>query len=318
MAAADLMGPAEVFSRATIATDDGRERRCYRVVTVGISAAACRTESGITVRPEVDVRRAPQLDTVIIPGGRGMQNSKLNRQIAEWVNRRAVRTRRIAALGSGIYALATTGLLNGRQIVTQSSFAKDVASRFPKLRVNSRNLFVKDGAFYTCAGGTSSVDFALFLIEEDCGRQVALGLARELIVHLKRPGGAEQYSEPLQFQVQSCDRFADLPGWMSCHLSDDLSVDALAERVGMSRRNFTRQFHKSFGKSPSQFVADARIAEACRRVLIPRNNLDSVAASLGFKSLTAFSRSFQQRVGVRPHTYRARRKGLAKKIFAAV
>jgi transcriptional regulator GlxA family with amidase domain len=317
MTAADLMGAAEVFSRPTITADNGHEDCRYQVVTIGVSAEPCVTDSGITISPQVDMQRAPQLDTVIIPGGKGIQNPKLTKQIAGWVNRRATVTRRIAALGNGIYALATTGLLDGRRIVTHWRFAKDVASRFPGLCVNSHNLFVKDGAFYTCAGGTSTVDFALFLVEEDCGRQVALGLARELIVHLKRPGGADQYSEPLQFQVKSCDRFADLPGWISCHLSDDLSVDALAERVGMSRRNFTRQFHKSFGKSPSQFVADARIAEACRRVLIPRNNLDSVAASLGFKSLAAFSRSFRCHVGVRPSTYRARRKALAKKIFAA-
>jgi transcriptional regulator GlxA family with amidase domain len=317
MATADLMGPADVFSRPTVTTDDGREHRCYQVVTIGVSAKLCVTESGIAVEPQVDMQHAPLLDTIIIPGGSGNHDPKLNRRITEWLNRRVPATRRIAALGEGIYTLAATSLLNGRQVVIHWRFAKDIALQFPRLRINARNLFAKDGSFYTCAGGISAVDLSLALIDEDLGRQVALRLARELIVHLKRPGGADQYSEPLQFQVKSCDRFADLPGWISCHLSDDLSVDALAERVGMSRRNFTRQFHKSFGKSPSQFVADARIAEACRRVLIPRNNLDSVAASLGFKSLAAFSRSFRCHVGVRPSTYRARRKALAKKIFAA-
>jgi len=316
MTAADLTGPAEVFYRHRIEADQEDERRSYDVVTIGVSGEPCETESGIVVKPQVDMQHAPLLDTIIVPGGSGIHDPKLNNAIAKWLNRRVPDTRRIAALGSGIYALAATALLDGRPVVAHWRFAKDVASRFPKLRVNSRDLFVKDEAFYTCAGGTSTVDFALFLIEEDCGRQVALGLARELIVHLKRPGGAEQYSEPLQFQVQSCDRFADLAGWISCHLSNDLSVDSLAERVGMSRRNFTRQFNKRFGKSPSQFVADARIAEARRRVLVPRNNLDRVAASLGFKSPAVFSKSFERHVGVRPRTYRARRKAFAKKIFA--
>lgn len=318
MTAADLMGPAEAFSRPRIEADPARERRCYDVVTIGVSGEPCMTESGIIVKPQVDMQHAPSLDTVIVPGGSGIQNPKLNKQIADWLNCRASVLRRIAVLGSGIYALAPTGLLDGRQVVTHWRFAKDVASRFPKLRVNSRNLFVKDEAFYTCAGGISTVDFALFLIEEDYGRQVALGLARELIVHLKRSGGGEQYSEPLQFQIQSSDRFADLPVWILCHLSDDLSVDALAERAGMSRRNFTRSFHKSFGKSPSQFVAEARIAEARCRVLVPRNNLESVAASLGFKSADVFSKAFERHVGVRPCTYRARRRASAKKLLAKV
>jgi transcriptional regulator GlxA family with amidase domain len=316
MTAADLLGPAETFSRATIPTDNGRDRHCYHVVTIGVSTEPCVTESGIAVKPQVDMRRAPVLDTVIVPGGSGTHNPKLNKQVGKWLKARSSTTRRIAALGTGIYAPAATGLLDGRQVVAHWRFAKDVASRFPKLRVNSRNLFVKDGRFYTCAGGISTVDFALFLIEEDYGRRVALGLAHELVVHLKRPGGEEQYSEPLQFQTQSSDRFADLPAWILSHLSDDLSVDALAERVGMSRRNFTRLFHKSLGKSPSQFVAEVRIAEARRRLLVPRNSIESVANSLGFRSADVFSVAFERHVGVRPRTYRVRRIASAKKILA--
>jgi transcriptional regulator GlxA family with amidase domain len=318
MMAADLMGPAEAFSRPKIATDDGDDRRCYKVMTIGISGKSCVTESGIVVRPQIDMQHAPPLDTVIVPGSSGIQGPKINNRIADWLNRRAPSTRRIAALGTGIYALAATGLLDDRQVVTHWRFAKDVASRFPKLRVNPSNLFVKDGPFYTCAGGTSAVDFSLALIEEDYGRQVALGLARELIIHVKRSGAQEQYSESLQFQVQSSDRFADLPAWILCHLGHDLSVDALAERAGMSRRNFTRLFHKTFGKTPSEFVAEARIAEARRRVLVPRNNLESVAASLGFKSADVFSKAFERRVGVRPRIYRARRRVSANKLLAKV
>jgi transcriptional regulator GlxA family with amidase domain len=162
----------------------------------------------------------------------------------------------------------------------------------------------------------SAVDFSLALIEEDYGRQVALKMARELVVPLKRSGGHEQYSELLKFQVQSSDRFADLPAWILSHLSDNLSVDALAERACMSRRNFTRLFNKTFGKSPSQFVAEARMTEARRRLLVPRMNLEDVAASLGFKSADVFSKAFEHHVGVRPSTYRARRKASAEKILA--
>jgi len=318
MAAADLMGPAEVFSRPAMPTDDGREHCCYQVVTIGVSAGPCVTESGVAVEPQVDVQHAPQLDTIIIPGGSGIHDPKLNEKITEWLNWRAPVTRRIAALGSGIYALAATGLLDGRQVVTHWSVAKDVASKFPKLRVNAKNLFAKDQAFHTCAGGASAVDFSLALIEEDYGRQVALRVACELVVHVKRSGGHEQYSEPLKFQVQSSDRFADLPAWILSHLSQDLSVDALAERACMSRRTFTRLFHKSFGKSPSQFVPEARIAEARRRVLVPRNNLENIATSIGFKCADVFSKAFERHVGVRPRTYRARRRASAKKVFAKV
>jgi transcriptional regulator GlxA family with amidase domain len=315
MTAADLMGPAEVFSRPTIASEDGHEHFCYEVVTIGINIEPCVTESGVAVKPQVDMQHAPPLDTIIIPGGSGIHDPRLIKKITDWLNCRAPATRRIAALGTGIYALAATGLLDERRVVIHWRFARDIALQFPKLRINARNLFAKDGGFYTCAGGTSAVDLSLALAEEDCGRQVSLKVAHELLVPLKRSGGDEQYSEPLQFQIESSDRFADLPAWILSHLSHDLSVDALAERAGMSRRNFTRLFLKAFGKAPSQFVAEARINEARRRVLIPRNNLESIAASLGFKSADVFSKAFERHVGVRPCTYRVRRRVSAKKIL---
>jgi transcriptional regulator GlxA family with amidase domain len=277
-------------------------------MTIGVSGEPCMTESGVIVKPLVDTQHAPPLDTVIVPGGSGIHNPKLSKKIADWLNSRASVFRRITILGTGIYAIAPTGLLDGRQVVTHWRCAKDVASRFLKLRVNSHNLFVKDGPFYTCAGGTSAIDLSLALIEEDYGRQLALNLARELVVHLKRAGGQEQYSEPLQFQVESSDRFADLPAWILSHLSRNLSVDALAERAGMSRRNFTRLFHKTFGTTASQFVAEARITEARRRVLIPRNNLESVAASLGFKSAARLHRDGRLVSDLQPESDHSRRR----------
>jgi transcriptional regulator GlxA family with amidase domain len=310
IAAADLMGTAEVFSRATIRRSDqpeAYESRCYRVMTIGINAEPCVTECGIVIRPDVDLEGAPPLDTVFVCSS-GCHGEKLSRRLIKWLKQRAPNTRRIAALGRGIYALAATGLLDGRQAVIHWRFGKDVALRFPKLRVNPNNLFVKDGPFYTCAGGISAVDFALALVEEDYGRPVALALARELVVHVKRSGEQEQYSGALKFQIQSSDRFADLPAWILSHLSDDLSIDALAQRAAMSRRNFTRLFHEAFGKSPAQFVAEARIAEAQQRLLVPRNSVESIAQSLGFRSADVFSLAFERVTGIRPRIYRALRR----------
>jgi transcriptional regulator GlxA family with amidase domain len=311
IAAADLMGTAEVLSRATIRRTEqleARESRGYQVITIGTNAGSCVTECGIVIRPHVDLEETPPLDTVFICGGSRGHGDKLTRRFIKWLKERAPNTRRIVALGRGIYALAATGLLDGRQAVIHWRFAKDVASRFPKLRVNPNNLFVKDGPFYTCAGGASAVDLALALVEEDYGRHVALALARDLVVHVKRSGEQEQYSEALKFQIQSSDRFADLPAWIVSHLGDDLSIDALAQRAAMSRRNFTRLFHEAFGKTPAQFVAEARIAEAQQRLLVPRNSIESIASSLGFRSADVFSVAFERFTGIRPRIYRALRR----------
>jgi transcriptional regulator GlxA family with amidase domain len=306
VAAAEMSAAVEAFTRAHAPTTYGCECSCYEIVTIGLTTEPCFSSSGLMVKPKADFETAPELDTLIICGGEAIRAPTLCRKIAKWVNFRAPTTRRVATLGTGIYGLAATGLLDGREVATHWRFAKDVAARFPRLRVHSNRIFVNDGPFYTCAGGTSVVDFALALIEADFGRTLALKLARELIVHLKRPGNEEQFSEPLQFQLKSSDRFADLAGWILCNLREDLSVDTLAERACMSRRNFTRLFHKNFGKSPSEFVAGARMTEARRRLLVPRTSLESIASSLGYKSADVFSKTFERFVGMRPSTYRAR------------
>ena len=295
MAADELTGPAEIFFRAKMLTADGHEFRCYHIITLGISTESCVTECGIIVKPQLAIKDAPSLDTLIIPGSSGVHDARLNKKIARWLGHRAPGTRRTAALGTGIYQLAATGLLDGRHVTTHWRFAKDVTLRF-----------IKDGPFYTCAGGASAVDLSLSLIEEDYGRQIALKLARELVVQLKRSGEQEQYSEPLQFQVESSERFADLAAWILCNLNQDLSVEALARKACMSPRNFTRLFKDAFGKAPAEFVASARITEARRRLQVPRNSIESVAMSVGFRSADVFSRAFEREVGCRPSTYRAR------------
>jgi transcriptional regulator GlxA family with amidase domain len=314
--AADVMGPAEVFSRVTIPADADR-RRAYQVIMIGLSPDLCETESGIVIKPQLEMRRTPPLDTVIVPSSSGIHNPKLNNQLAHWLKSRVKATRRIAAIGTGVYPLAGTGLLDGRQVVAHWGFAEDLAWRFPRLRVNSVNLFTRDQSFYTCAGGAAAVDLALALVEEDYGRQISLKLARELLLPLKRSGGDEQYPEALKFQIQSSDRFADLPSWILSHLNEHLSVDTLAEKACMSRGNFTRLFYKTFGKSPWQFVTEARIAEARRRVLRPRTNLECIADSLGFKSADVFSKAFERHVGIPPRTYRAWHRSSARRIPAA-
>jgi transcriptional regulator GlxA family with amidase domain len=308
MAWAEFGGALETFTRVHIPTDYGYGCRCYNVVTIGLTTEPCHGRAGLLIKPDVDFRTAPELDTLIVCGGEPMRAPTLSRKVAKWLTYRAPTTRRIASLGMGIYPLAMTGLLDGREVATHWRFAKDVGIRFPALRVHSNRLYIKDGPFYTCAGGTAAVDFALSLVEADFGRTLALKLARDLLIHSQRTGGEEQYSEPLQFQVEASDRYrlADLVTWILSHLGENLTVDALARRVCTSPRNFARLFNHTFGKTPAEFVAGARMTEARRRLLVPRAAIKDVATSLGYKSAAVFSTAFERFVGMRPTAYRVR------------
>lgn len=306
VAAADLTGPAEVFSRATILDSNVGESSCYNVLMLGITAQPCRTECGIVVKPHTDLGSAPQLDTVIIPGGTGIRDGKVTKKVAKWLNQRRSTTRRIATLGSGIYLLAATGMLDDRQVATHWRYATDVAQLFPSLRVNANCLFVKDGPFYTSAGAMAGIDLSLSLIEEDYGVRVALAIARELVVSAKRSGLHEQYSETLQFQTRSVSRLSELTTWVFSHLNEDLSVETLAARACLCPRHFSRRFKEEFGTTPAAFVEKLRIDEACHRLSIRDNSVEDIAMSVGFKSAATFRRAFQRRLGVNPNDYRHR------------
>jgi transcriptional regulator GlxA family with amidase domain len=131
-------------------------------------------------------------------------------------------------------------------------------------------------------------------------------VARELVVYLKRPGGQEQFSEPLRFQTGSTDPFADLVAWMVGHLRHDLSIEALAERACLGPRHFSRRFKGVFGSTPAAFVEDLRLNEARQRLAAPNQTIGGVASSVGFKSADSFRRAFERRFGITPGAYRSR------------
>jgi transcriptional regulator GlxA family with amidase domain len=307
--ALDIVGPVDAFSLATahLASQRTDTSLAYDVIVLGLTRHSFTAESGITICPHHSLQSAPPLDTVIIPGGRGLRLQRgTQARIAQWIKDHAPTIRRVASICTGIYALAPTGLLDGRRVTTHWRFAGEIANLYPKLRVDPNALHIKDGAFYTSAGITAGIDLALALIEEDEGPQVALAVARELVVYLKRAGGQEQYSEPLQFQMKSNDGFGDLAPWITAHLRQDLSVEALAGRTCLSPRHFTRRFKRAYGVSPGVFVENIRLDEARRRLSSSATTIEGVADSVGFASADSFRRAFERRFGVAPSLYRGR------------
>ncbi|PZR72811.1 MAG: AraC family transcriptional regulator [Chthoniobacterales bacterium] len=302
--ALDIAGPAEAFASAVRSDGKGKLERCYDVSIIGLTRRAFTTESGLVFLPTATIDASPKLDTLIIPGGCGLRSPDINRKVAQWLTEKTKGTRRVASVCTGIYGLAATGLLDGRRVTTHWRFAADVAKRFPKLRMEPNALFVKDGSFYSSAGVTAGIDLALALIEEDFGSKVALTAAREMVVYLKRSGGQEQYSEPLQFQTNSSDRFAELVAWMTNNPTEEMSVESLARRASLSPRQFFRRFKEHFGSSPGTFVETLRLNEARRRLTVAEVSIENVAESVGFNGADSFRRAFARRFRVTPSKFR--------------
>jgi len=168
VAGLDLVGPLEAFA---VAEADGR--KCYNTRVVGLTLRPFAAESGVIFRPHASLEEKIDIDTLIVPGGRGLRHPATNRRVVSWLLKRVPRIRRITSVCTGIYGLAPTGLLDGRRVVTHWRFARDVAQRFPNLKMDANALFKKDGKFYTSAGVTAGIDLALAIIESK--RPIRLG-----------------------------------------------------------------------------------------------------------------------------------------------
>ena len=301
--ALDVAGPMEAFATARVSQS---KMPCYQLTTIGVTKKSVISESGLILKPQVSLAECPRLDTLVIPGGRGLRASVTNKLIVDWISSRAKSIRRIASVCTGIYGLAPTGLLDGKAVTTHWRFAEDVASKFPALKVEANSLFLSVGAVHTSAGITAGIDLCLALIEEDYGRSTALGVARELVMFIKRSGGQEQYSEPLQFQVESTDALAEVAAYIRSHLDRDLSVEVLAEVACLSYRQFSRRFRAIFNASPAAYVEATRLDEARTRLSETDCNIGKLAESIGFASDDAFRRAFERKFGVTPSSYRSR------------
>lgn len=250
--------------------------------------------------PDCPIEAVSELDTIVVPGGNGLRRSLVNEKVADWILERVNHTRRIAAIGAGIYGVAPTGLLDGREVTTHWRYVTDVVRRFPNLRTNAKRHLVRDGAFYTSSGPRAAIDLSLTLIEEDYGHHVALAAAQQFEAPLLNGNGQQKLPNPVVFDSQPVDRFAELIPWIMRNLHEDLSVNTLARRACMSPSHFNRAFKSVFGSTPTELVETLRINEAKRRLSVPKRTVDTIAASVGFSDAKAFRRAFERRFGSKP------------------
>lgn len=298
-----LIAPSDTFAAATLDNGYGTQISCYEICTIGVTSDRFRTEQGLVVEAQTTLSNAPELDTIIIAGGKGMLRSETTERVARWVLTRVSQTRRIGAVCTGVYALAATGLLNDREVTTNWRFARDLALRYPRLKIDHRKPFVQDGPFYTTTGLSGGVNLSLAMIQEDYGPYLAQSVEQELSLRLTKEDLEEMPADPAVVDNHPIDRFSDLVAWVIRNLHADLSVEVLARRACMCPNHFSKVFKSVFGEPPSDFVQNLRLNEARRRLAKRKKTVHTVAASVGFSNSDAFHRAFQRKFGSRPISY---------------
>ena len=303
----DVIGPLEVFAAASRWLSDHGRAPAYRVEVLAAAVGPVRMASGLHILATRAFRNVRSgIDTLLVAGGEGTVAAMQDRALLAWLRRVAARVRRLGSVCTGTFILAEAGLLDGRRVTTHWRTCAALAKRYPQLTVDPDPIFVRDGNVYTSAGVTAGMDLALALVEEDCGRDVAMQVARGLVLFLRRPGGQAQFSAQLALQAADREPLRELQAWIADHLDADLSVPALAARVAMSPRNFARVFTHQVGVTPGRFVEQLRIEAARRRLEESTHGVDAVAAQCGFGSAESMRLAFVRRLRVPPSAYRHR------------
>ncbi len=297
----DVTGPLEVFAHANAARPHGT----YQISTASLGGKHARTSSGLTLIPDADLRaRHAAPDLLIVPGGPGAR--RRDPELVGWLRDNARESPRLASVCTGAFLLAAAGLLDGRRVTTHWAHCAGLAAQYPRVKVDPDPIFVKTGDLATSAGITAGIDLALALVEDDLGRDVALGVARAMVVFLRRPGSQAQFSAQLSAQVADRRPLREVQQWIAEHPADDLSVEVLARKASLSPRQFARAFAAEVGVPPGRYVDRTRFEAARRRLEDTAEGIEETARACGYGTPEAMRRAFVRALGVSPAEYRRR------------
>lgn len=305
--AMEAIGPLTVFNYANLYL--GREGRApaytLRVAAATKGPVVSDTFMSLDASQALNANDLP--DVAVIVGTRHIEAAiRDNPAIVAWARSAAPRLQRMIALCSGSFFLAEAGALDGCPATTHWSVATLLERRYPAVQVNADAIFIRHRNLWTSAGVTAGIDLALAVVEDDLGRDVALEVARELVVYLKRPGGQSQFSLYLASQTTSHPGIRQVQQWVLAQPAHPHSMPELAARAAMSERNFRRVFAKEAGQSPMAFVETARLEAARRQLESSDLPLKTIALTTGFGSDERLRRAFLRHVGITPREYRER------------
>ncbi len=305
----DVTGPPEVFHLARRETE---EAAAYDVVLAAETMDPVVTAAGVRVLPDVTFEElsARSIDTLVVPGsvevdGHRRVHPLVDPALVRRVKELAPRTRRVTSVCVGAHVLAAAGLLDGKRATTHWSTAQRLAADHPAIEVDADPIFIRDGTVWTGAGISACLDLSLALIADDLGEAVALRVARQLVMYLKRPGGQSQFSVPLE-QVSTTRRVEDLRHYILHNIAEPLTVTHLAEHAHISDRQLTRIFKNELGTTPHAYIESVRVERARNQLESTDATLERIATACGFGTVDTLVRAFRRRLDTTPTEYRRR------------
>ena len=296
----EVAGPAQVF-----ATTNDLLGETYRLNYVSMSGSDVTTTCGLPLKVTKAAELSPNSQDLLIPGGYGvdaaLKDTKLRDLITAW--HQPENDRRIISVCSGSLLVANSGLLDGRKATTHWRRQQQAQNKFPTVNWAIDKLFCIDGPFYSSAGVSAGIDLALDIVRIDCGRGAALGVARQMVLHLKRDGGQSQFSEMLTAQFSANQELESLVSAILANPGHDWTLESMAEYARLSPRTLSRRFDRDFSTSPYKFLERVRVKTATDILSSGANTGKAIAVS-GFSDFQQMQRAFKKHLGTTIGNYR--------------
>lgn len=301
--ALDVAGPLDVFSEANRFIAPGRQ---YQLEILGAEPGLIICSNGMPLAPARHYGQAGEtFDLVLAAGGPALPQRAPDAALSTWLRSAAARAARYGAICNGAFLLAHAGLLDGKRVTTHWNDAASLARRFPQTKVEPDRIFMRDDRLYTSAGVTAGIDLSLYLLAQDCGAEVALNVAKRLVVFTQRQGGQSQFSPFLTPVVIEPSPISVVQHYVLANLTEALTVKRLAALVAMSSRNFARIFARDAQVTPAEFIESARL-DAARALLESSDEpMKSVAYRCGFRNTNQMRLVFVKHLGITAMQYRA-------------
>lgn len=305
----DACGPMEVFSFANITLQMfgliAATEVSYVMSFIAEKSGPVVTSSGIKLHADFGFNEIKEpIDTLMIAGAPQLLEVMKDEKMCAFLKKMLPNVRRLASICTGALVLAESDILKGRRATTHWLYCNYLSTQYENIRVEPDKIFIRDGNVYTSGGVTAGMDLAINLVEEDWGSDIASGTARGMLIFMRRPGGQSQFSTYVMNEAKTRKDFRELQAWIVSNPQADLSIEALAERMAMSPRNFSRIFCQEVGISPAKFVERVRLEAARNRLVQSDQPIENVATSCGFSSAEQMRRSFQRLLKITPQEYR--------------
>ena len=304
----DIAGPGDVFSIASniVKNKPGSNTEGYEVLVASATKSKqVVTSSGIRIVANVSLMDIDfPVDTLLIGGASFSVIDKIPTNFYSWIADHYKDIRRMGSVCVGAFVLARAGLLDNKCATTHWEYCARLKEEFPTIKVDNGPFYVNDGKVYTSGGLSSGIDLSLALVEEDLGRDVALQVARKLVLHLKRTGSQLQFSNLLITEELKSPLVSTIRHWLQKNLDKELRVEQMAEQASMSPRNFARVFLKETMLTPAKFVEKLRV-DVVRQYLEDTDlSMEQIAERCGLDNVVSMRRVFLRHLQLTPSFYR--------------